>query len=161
MKAAVCAVMVSLAPVQALALSCMPHSIEAAFQRAKSDPAEFSIVKGVLEFDARKLPKAGYNKQKPSRDATRIKAAFTGASLSRKGFATPFSSPVTLSVACFGPWCASAPHGTEVLAFVEIGADGYVVSTNPCGGFLFDTPTPEMIDTVKRCFAGQRCQPPR
>jgi hypothetical protein len=79
--------------------------------------------------------------------------------VSQTGFATPFARHVTLAVSCFGPWCAHAQRGVEVLAFVRSGAQGDLISTNPCGGYLFDTPTPRMIRAVKSCFAGQACVP--
>lgn len=161
MKYLVLAALVACTPVAATALSCRPHSVEAAFQDAKASEAQFIVVRGKLDFDTRKLPKVDYNNQQATPKLTRIKAKLTGMSLSKAGFNTPYSKPVTLEVSCFGPWCSSVPQGGEVLAFVELGAKGNVVSTNPCGGYLFPTPTPRMIRSVTGCFAGKSCAPLR
>jgi hypothetical protein len=157
MKKIILAAVVACTPVAAAALSCMPHSVQAAFQQAQESEAKFLVVRGRLEFDARKLPKTNRKDQRATPEQTRIAARLKGTSLSAKGFSTPYNQDVTLSVACFGPWCASAQRGTEVLAFVELGAQGNVISINPCGGYLFGTPTPKMIRAVKTCFAGGAC----
>lgn len=161
MKRIFLAVALACAPVAATALSCMPHSVEAAYLEAQASDAKFVVVRGSLDFNARKLPKVDYNNQQATPDLTRIDAKLTGMSLSDAGFNTPYSKPVTLAVSCFGPWCASVQQGSEVLAFVELGAQGNVIATNPCGGYLFGTPTPKMIRAVKSCFAGKTCAPLR
>lgn len=176
MKAAFLAALLALTPGVAAALSCMPHSVEAAFQQAQADDASFVIVRGVLDFDARALPKVDWDKQRATPELTLIDAELRGMSLTPDGFSLPFDKPVTLAVACYGPWCASAQQGSEVLAFVQLGGAGGasdvvaggasdvvaggasdVVATNPCGGYLFATPTPKMIRRVKACFAGKAC----
>ena len=161
MKYLFLAALIACAPMAATALSCRPHSVEAAFLEAKASDSKFVVVRGKLDFDVRKLPKVDYRNQQATPDLTLIKAKLTGMSLSSAGFNTPYSKPVTLAVSCFGPWCTSVPQGTEVLAFVELGANGNVVSTNPCGGFLFGTPTPRMIRAVTGCFSGKSCAPLR
>lgn len=150
---------VLLVPQMAFALSCLPYSVESAFVQADEAEASYVVVRGSLSFDPRKLPKVDLERQGDTPPMTRIPAKLTGKSLSKDGFVLPFDREVTLAVACFGPWCAQVPHKTEVLAFVERGADGYVIATNPCGGFLFADPKPAMIKTVRACFAGQTCEP--
>ncbi|MEH6646433.1 hypothetical protein [Sulfitobacter sp.] len=134
MKAALFAALIACTPVTATALSCMPHSVEAAFLEAQAAEARFVIVRGRLSFNARRLPKVDLNNQHATPKMTWIKAKLTGKSLSYSGFSTPYSKPVTLAVACFGPWCANVKEGSDVLAFVELGVDGGIVATNPCGG---------------------------
>jgi len=161
MKYLVLAALVACVPVTATALSCRPHSVVAAFQQAQASESQFVVVRGKLNFDVRKLPKVNYNNQGATPELTLIKAKLTGMSLSKTGFNAPFSKPVTLAVSCYGPWCVTVQQGTEVLAFVELGAKGNVVSTNPCGGYLFGTPTPRMIRSVTGCFSGKSCAPLR
>lgn len=153
--------LIAMMPVQVAALSCTPHSVEAAYLEAQADSARFVIVRGQLDFNGKKLPKAGLSNQGNTPEMTRIKARLTGTSLSGEGFVTPFNKRVTLALSCFGPWCANARAGVDVLVFVEQTAQGGVISSNPCGGYLFETPTPEMIRTVKQCFAGKACVPVR
>lgn len=161
MKKIILAALVACAPVAASALSCMPHSVQAAFQQAQESDAKFLVVRGRLEFDAHQLPNMNRKDQRATPQETLIPARLKGTSLSAKGFSTPYNQDVTLSIACYGPWCASVQRGTEVLVFVEMGKGGNVISTNPCGGHLFGTPTPKMIRDVKSCFAGGACTPIR
>ena len=159
MKGFLFGIVLACAPVAATALSCMPHSVEAAFLQAQAAQERFVVVRGRLEFDARKLPKVDYDNQHDTPAMTLVEGELRGASLSAAGFSTPYRKNVTIAVACFGPWCASAKNGTDVLAFVEVGAEGNVISTNPCGGYLFTAPTKKMIGAGKSCFAGQACTP--
>jgi len=161
MRRALFALLIALTPVSAAALSCMPHSVEAAFSQAQADDASFVVVQGTLTFNTRKLPKVDFNNQAATPEMTRIKARLKGKSLGLSGFKTPYNKPVTLAVACFGPWCASAERETSVLAFVELAPQGGVIATNPCGGYLFHNPTPQMIRSVAQCLKDGACSPPR
>lgn len=159
MKSLLLGMVLACAPVAAAALSCMPHSVELAFGQAQAAEERFVVVQGRLGFNARKLPKVDYDNQLSTPAMTLIKGELRGVSLSAAGFKTPYRSKVTLAVACYGPWCASAKAGAEVLAFVELGTDGNVISTDPCGGYLFTEPTKKMIRAVEQCYAGGSCAP--
>ncbi len=155
------AALIAVTPVSAIALSCTPHSVEVAYQQADADEAPFVIVRGSLDFDVGELPTGGVENQGSTVPLTQIKATLSGRALSQKGFSTPFKEPVTLEVACYGPWCARPQIGHDVLAFVKLGQDGGVIATDPCGGYLFNSPVPKMIRAVKSCFAGKACKPLR
>lgn len=161
MRGALLALLLALAPVSAVALSCMPHSVEAAYSSAQEAEERFVVVRGKLAFNTRKLPKVDYDDQAATPNMTRIKATLQGKSLGLGGFETPYHKPVTLAVACYGPWCASAQRGVEVLAFVELNPNGDVVATNPCGGYLFHNPTPKILRAVEQCMQGGPCKPSR
>lgn len=150
----------ALVPVSAQALSCMPHSVQAAYLQADAAEERFVIVRGLLDFDRRALPKVDWDNQQDTPPVTEIPATLHGKSLSGGAFHLPFEKDVTLLVECIGPWCASVPEGAEVLAFVEL-RDGMPdrIATNPCGGYLFPTPTPIMIRGVESCAAGEACTP--
>lgn len=148
-----------MAPIQASALSCLPQSIEAAFTSADEAKAEYIIVRGALAFDTGALPEVDFSRQQETPPMTRIEAVLSGKSLTSAGFSVPFDQQVTLEVACYGPWCAKPLSGSDVLAFVEDGPDGFTVATNPCGGYLFDTPKPALIRKLEACFAGAECTP--
>lgn len=155
------AALIAVTPVSAIALSCTPHSVEVAYQQADADEAHFVIVRGSLDFDAGELPKGGVENQGSTVPLTQIKATLSGHALSQKGFATPFNKLVMLEVACYGPWCARPQIGHDVLAFVRLAQGGGIITTNPCGGYLFNSPVPKMIRAVKICFAGMACKPIR
>ncbi|UWR22745.1 hypothetical protein [Sulfitobacter sp. S190] len=146
-------------PLPALALSCMPYSVENAFLDAQASKAQFVVVRGMLDFDESLLPRVDWDNQSATPPLTTLEAELIGTSLTNAGFSLPFDRRVTLEIACFGPWCASAEKGTEMLAFVELGADGPVVATNPCGGYLFGRATDAMFKTVERCMSGGECSP--
>lgn len=158
MKGLLTAIALACVPACAAALSCTPHSVEQAYAQAQADAGRFVIVQGRLDFDVSQLPK---KRRKLTNNAktTVIKARLTGSSLSASGFSTPYSKPVNVILECYGPWCASMPRGGQVLAFVSSGAQGRIIATNPCGGYLFDNPTTEMLRGIKSCFAGGSCTP--
>lgn len=135
----------------------MPHSVEAAFVQAQEADTRFVIVQGRLDFTRGQVPKV----QNTPPEMTLIEGRLTGSSLSTSGFSTPYANPVTIALACFGPWCPDLQQGGQVLAFVAVGPAGNVIATNPCGGYLFDNPTGRMISAVKSCFAGKACTPLR
>lgn len=146
----------TLAPLPALALSCLPHSVEATYQRAAEAKESYVIVQGRLTFDASALPDNGTGTINPPEE-TPIPAEISGKALSDGGFDVPFEQPLMLNVLCYGPWCGSAEEG-EVLAFLKRGANGtYMLESNPCGGDLFGSPKPAMVDKVIACFQGADC----
>jgi hypothetical protein len=150
----------TLAPLPALALSCLPHSVEATYQRAAKAEESYVVVQGRLTFDAAALPKTGKVGSNPPEE-TPLRAQISGKALSEGGFDVPFDQPLMLNVLCFGPWCGSAEEG-DVLAFLERKPDGaYALESNPCGGDLFGSPKPVMVDKVIACFQGAECTPVR
>ena len=146
-------------PLPAWALSCMPHTVEGAYAEADAAAERFVVVRGVLEFDKRLLPKVDFARQMDTPPMTLIPARLRGEALRKDGFTAPFVRELTLAVACYGPWCAQPESGKEVLAFVEQGTAGDVLATNPCGGYLFAEPSAELIRRVQACFAGAECVP--
>lgn len=154
------AVLLALSPVSAVALSCMPHSVEAAFKEAQSAQEQFVVVQGRLDFDQKHTGKKR-KKYDPKPATVVIDAQLTGQSLSHSGFSTPYAKPVRVVLECFGPWCGKVQRGGQVLAFVETRGSKRVISVNPCGGFLFHNPTKKMLSKIKQCFAGKRCDVPR
>lgn len=156
MKTALLAVLLACAPVVVAALSCMPHSVEATYQAAQDSAQRYVVVQGQLDFDAGQLPK---KRGKLDNDAKTVvlRGRLTGASLSAAGFVTPYAKPVRVTLACFGPWCGAVTSGAQVLAFVEQGAGGPMVTVTPCGGDLFERPTRQMLRAVQQCFSGGAC----
>lgn len=147
------------APLQALALSCLPPSVARSYLEADAAEDSYVVVKGYLQFDTRALPKTHATKQRKVPQMTHIPARLQGRSLSEAGFKLPFDRQVTLEVACFGPWCGGAPVKSEVLVFVRRDVDGFAIGLNPCGGFLFVQPKPAQIKQVERCRRGGTCTP--
>ena len=160
MRTALLAGLLALAPMQVMALSCMPHSVEAAFGQAQAAQERYVIVQGQLDFSLSKVVnKRG--KHNPNPATLMLDAQLTGHSLSKNGFVRRFAKPVKLLLECYGPWCGQATPRRPVLAFVELGAKYDVIRTNPCSGFLFERPSQEMLEVVQGCFAGKACTPPR
>ena len=160
MKGVVLAAMLALSPVSAAALSCMPHSVEAAFGQAQAAQEQFVVVQGRLEIDQKQTVKKR-KKYDPKPATVVIDAQLTGQALSQSGFSVPYAKPVRVVLECFGPWCGKVQSGGQVLAFVETSGRSRVISVNPCGGFLFHNPTKKMLSKIKQCFAGKRCDVPR
>ncbi|MGJ8545945.1 MAG: hypothetical protein ACSHWZ_10920 [Sulfitobacter sp.] len=141
-----------LMPAQLLALSCVRPSAVRSFQEAQASVDSYVVVKGYLNFNAKDMPTPETINPAP------VAARLRGSALGAGGFALPFDQQVTLSLACFGPWCATAPARTEVLAFLRRAEAGYVLDLNPCGGNLFAQPSPEMLREVAACGRGETCE---
>lgn len=144
---------------QAAALSCLPYEFENAWTDAESSESAFVVVHGTLQFDAARLPQVDWERQQDTPPSTRIEARLTGQSLTRAGFSRPFDRPVILEIACYGPWCATASDGAETLAFVEQTPEGWMLRTNPCGGFVFQSPDEAFLKRARACMNGADCAP--
>ncbi len=144
-------------PVQSLALSCTPYGIQDAYLDAAESQDTYFIVRGKLSFKEDDLPKVDWNRQDDVPPITNINAHISGVHLGRLGKRGAFSENITLGVRCFGPWCASAQNG-DVVAFVRKGGNGYVLETDPCGGFLFTSPTSEQMRALQNCLDGKTCE---
>jgi hypothetical protein len=143
----------------AVALSCIPSSIAGTYKAAADSPDRYMIVVGTLKFDDRKLPRADHSAGGNTKLDNPVPASLKGLSLTRSGFTQPYDAPITLNAQCFASWCASAASGVEYLAFVNLDKPKPEVTINPCGGFAFANPTPEMEKEVIRCRNGGRCVP--
>lgn len=159
MKALLIAAVLATVPMAAAALSCKPPSVQAAFLKAQADAGRFVIVQGQLDLEKGQVSPT--RKLKAPRKTKVVRGQLTGSSLSAKGFATPYNKPVSVVLACYGPWCAQVKQGAQVLAFVEVTGRGNVIAMNPCGGYLFHSPSRKMLRDVQGCFAGKSCKPSR
>lgn len=140
----------------ALSLSCAPPDVIRSYQRAAEAEEAYIVVHGTLHFDENKIPKANHNDSPPS---TRFRARLTGKALSETGFDIDFDREITLDLICFGPWCAGAKSDIPYLGFLKQMATGYALQLDPCDGFGFADPTPEMLRKVEQCHAGGPCAP--
>lgn len=160
MKAALFAGCLALVPQMALALSCVPYTVQDAFVSARDAQERYVIVRGQLDFDPAQVPPRDMIKQNP--DTIIVSGHLRGKSLSNSGFTHGYNKPVTVTLSCVGPWCAGAEPGSDVLAFVALEADGDdVIANHPCGGYLFMRPTAQMLRDVRQCFVSNECAAPR
>ncbi|WP_147110254.1 hypothetical protein [Tateyamaria sp. syn59] len=147
------------APVQAVALSCVPYGVSDAFQAAKAAEAGYVPVVGMLDFDTDLLPDTDLSVQViPGDPITLIPATFTGDALTVRGVDRPFETDVVLEVECIGPWCPQVQPG-RILGFLRQTGHSYVLHTDACGGFLFGRPSDAQVEQVRDCLAGRECTP--
>jgi len=140
----------------ALALSCMRPDVAISYQRAAEADETYVVVEGVVEFDARLLPKRDVAND--NRDIE-IPAMITGKALTKGGFRAPFSQAITLRSECFGPWCGGAKPGVAYLVFLQRDeAGGYVMRADPCGSWVFAEPSAKQLGRVEACMAGKGCE---
>ncbi|WP_417524628.1 hypothetical protein [Marinovum sp.] len=143
----------------AQALTCLPHDVAATYRDAEKSEDRYMVVLGQMSFDEGLLPKTDMANQQNNPPDTRIPARLKGEALTRAGFNHPYDEEIVLNAQCYGPWCAGAVTGNEVLAFVNLDAETPEVTINPCGGFAFGSPTPEMTEQVIACHNGGDCTP--
>ncbi|MGX9356326.1 hypothetical protein ACS3SW_14525 [Roseobacteraceae bacterium S113] len=144
----------SLAAGPVSALSCLPHDFADVYAEVAQSEARYTMVIGALAFDTSALPVTDWDKQEDTPQMTNIPARLTGKSLQQGGFTGDYARDVVLNVACFGPWCAGAPEGEEILAFVNVDDAPPSISFTPCGGHSF---SPEMREQALACFNGGVC----
>ncbi|WP_299609796.1 hypothetical protein [uncultured Tateyamaria sp.] len=143
-------------PCPVFALSCLPHGVTNAYQKAAAAEDGYVPVLGTLAFDPDLLPEMDLSKPQQGDGVTLIPATFKGEALTVRGVSQPFETDVVLEVQCFGPWCPQPAPG-EMLGFLRQTSHSYVLHTNACGGFLFGRPTGEQVEQVKECLAGREC----
>lgn len=148
-------------PAPALALSCLAPDAARTFNQLDEAEERYVVVHGVLTFDDTKLPETDLQDQTSTPDSTPLPARLIGKSLSRDGFQTPYDKPITLDVRCFGPWCAGAPSGVEILGFVELRESGPVLTLDPCSSTSFIDPDETTLNQVTDCMRGDACKPMR
>lgn len=148
-------------PGPAVALSCLAPDVARTFQKLDRAEERYIAVHGVLTFDDTKLPKTDMQDQASTPESTPLPAKLTGQSLSAEGFTTQFDKAITLDVRCFGPWCAGAASGAEILGFVELRDGGPVLTLDPCNSTSFPEPEEAMLSTAVRCMQGGVCKPER
>lgn len=147
-------------PVQALALSCMPWTLEDSYARAAESRDAYVVVLGQIAFAERDLPPLDWDRQQVTPPETRVSGRIEGQALGPGGFATPFSGPLTLVVQCFGPWCAHLKDGARYLAFLRKVVDGYELHADPCTQMGWQDPTVAQIDRVLACHQQGSCAAP-
>lgn len=138
----------------ALALSCLAPDPERSFRNAQGAEASFIVVHGVFDFDPGQLPRAD-GPERP--EGVAIAAQFAGKGLTRDGFTTALSIPVTLNVQCLGPWCGGIAQGIAHLAFLERRDDGYHLAVSACPQDAFANPDPATLDAMTACLNGGGC----
>lgn len=125
-----------------------------------SAPEGYVAAYGTLTFDTARLPETDWQAQENTPPVTRIPARLSGSSLTQNGFTGPLNSALTMEVACFGPWCASAPSGQMVLAFLKQSPKGQSLKLTPCGSHLVFDPALSDLRATKRCYLEGACGTP-
>ncbi|MBU2992463.1 hypothetical protein Q4555_08865 [Octadecabacter sp. 1_MG-2023] len=140
----------ALVATQSTALSCMPPDVAQTFQWASEAEESYAVLLGKFSFDAPP-------QQPVSNDAQpqEVVASFTGQGLAENGFAPTTPTTVTLRTSCAGPWCGGFPNpDSEMLAFVALTDDGYLLTMGPCGGSTFGV---DAAPIVEACMRGEVC----
>jgi len=137
---------------QAAALSCIQPDAARAFQNAAEAEESYVVLLGQFDFIAPP-------KQPVSNDAQpqQVLATFEGQGLGADGFVATQPKSVQLETACAGAWCGGFPTpGADVVAFVELTQDGYLLSLGACGGSVFEAETAPIVEA---CMRGEACAP--
>ncbi|MEL7513808.1 MAG: hypothetical protein AAFU82_03035 [Pseudomonadota bacterium] len=145
-----------LSPAPALALSCMPYGPMLALVDAKADGPTAMVV-GTLEFDEAQLPVVNYDQQAATPPLTTIAASLVGHIALKDGKVGPITMPVTLEVACIGPWCGMVLPETEYMTVIRQTEDGPVIRISPCETAIFQNVEAEMMDRLQTCMSGGAC----
>lgn len=140
------------APIGAQALSCMQPDIVASYTRAAEASEPYLVLKGKFRF----TPPPRQPVDNDTSEQT-VPARFEGVALSRSDFNISYSRPVTLTLACAGPWCGWVEPDTDAIAFVEQRGTELVLLEGPCPGQIFYEPTREQADRLLLCHRQGIC----
>ncbi len=154
------ALALALLPAPALALSCMPYFVENAYHDAETSPDAYVIVYGRLSFDPANLPHVDWEHQEDTPPDTGFAGHMTGSMLTPEGFSMPFDQEIRINIQCFGPWCGRLVPDIAHLVFLKQTESGFLLETDPCGGFAFPEPSSDMLRSVVSCFHHGPCKPP-
>lgn len=136
----------------ASALSCMQPDIVNSYTRAADAAEAYVVVKGAFRFNAPP-------RQPVDNDAQGqiVQARFEGVALGRSGFTISYTRPVTLTLACAGPWCGWVEPDTNAIAFLETRGTSLRLVEGPCPGQIFYDPTPEQTQRLLACHTRGIC----
>ena len=136
---------------QAVALSCIQPDVARTFQNVAEAEESFVVLLGEFDFVVPPRQRVIIGAQPQQATAT-----FTGQGLGARGFAKTEPKTILLQTSCAGSWCGGFPTpGTEVLSFVELTDEGYVLTLGACGGSVFD---PQSAPIVEACMRGDACE---
>jgi len=134
---------------QVSALSCMQPEVATSFAMAQESDARYAVFLGTFA-----VPEQPRGTRPTSPVEKVLNGQFSGQALGLNGFAPTDDRAVTITLGCAGPWCASMPEGTPMLAFVEVTDDGYALDIGPCYGNVFAPARPEDIAQAEACMTG-------
>lgn len=149
------AIALSLVANQAAALSCMRPDVATTFNQMNEVPEDVYVLRGTLDFDESLLPQGAVNEE---RTPEPIQATFNGNGLTLEGFTSSFGSPVVVQSICYGPWCGGVGSGKDLITFAKVIDDDIVIEVDPCGSTVFYEPTQSMIEDLKSCIRGGKCE---
>ncbi len=147
------ATLILVSTTQVNALTCMQPNIVDSYTRAADATEPYIVLKGRFRFSPPP-------RQPVDNDASEqtVEARFEGVALGKNGFNISYSRPVTLTLACAGPWCGWVEPDTEAIAFVEQHDKGLVLFEGPCPGQIFYEPTREQTDRLLLCHSKGVCE---
>lgn len=137
---------------QAAALSCIQPDAARMFQDVAAAEESYVVLLG--QFDFTPPPKQAVSNDAQSQQ---VVATFEGQGLGAGGFVATTPKTVVLQTSCAGAWCGWFPTpGADVVAFVELTQDGYLLSLGACGGSVFEAETAPIVEA---CMRGETCEP--
>jgi len=137
---------------QTAALSCIQPDVARTFLNVAEAEESYVVLLGQFDFVAPPKQPVSNNAQ-----SQQVMATFEGQGLGAEGFVATQPKSVQLQTGCAGAWCGWFPTpGEDVLAFVALTDDGYILTLGACGGSVFGV---ESAPIVEACMRGETCEP--
>lgn len=154
----------TLAAGSALALSCLPPSIETSFERWQDAPERYYVVSGTLT-PAAPLPRIPSLAETNGIgvDTSNLRGVYrVQGEVVYANQTVPIDHYVWVRVTCAGPWCGSFPAaGTSgVMAFEQLPDMTLELTAGACPGAIFSDPGGATAARVQQCLRGEDCSPP-
>lgn len=159
MMAATTAMTTTMVAGSALALSCLPPSIEGAFKGWADAPERYFIVAGSLTAVSPLPPIPSPGVPNPGTDTPDLRAVYRVQGEDVRGFTSlPIDHYIWVRVGCAGPWCGQFPTtGTSGVMGLKQLPDGTLeLGIGACPGSIFDDSAKAR---VQQCMTSG-CTPP-
>ena len=138
----------------ALALSCLPPTIEGSYQQWSDSPDRYYLVSGNLTplSPVPQVPSPGSLSAGMQAPDLRAVYRIEGEVLYAEQ-AVPIDHVIWVRVNCAGPWCAGFPDEgtTGVMALRQLPDYTLELGMNPCGGDIFRDPSGAVKARVRQC----------
>ncbi len=136
----------------AAALSCLPPTVERAFDTAHQAKETYVPVLGSFMGFA----------QRPEGETLngldrRFRAVFQGHFVTSRGLGGPVRAEVAMLELCLGPWCPAFAPDVPVLTFLHRDGTGYRFQVDACHSNYFADPTGAQIETLQNCLKTRAC----
>lgn len=140
---------------EALALSCMPPTVESVFSYHRDHPGQFVMALGTVKL---RDPLPVFNPKTLEHEPPGpLSATFEGWMARETGFDLKARLPILIERKCFNDVCGFLPLRSPAVLFLQREGEAFVLHTDYCSSTLLPDPSDEDIVELTLCLADDGC----